>query len=1141
MSDLANQVNEPILNSAFTEPKLYWYLQEGRAPDQRRGRRKSIVFRPNDQREEWDLRDGTLAHSTEYGGGYELILVNRIRERLKQWREQGYPGVSRVTLDLLKHWKREGRKQPLFFAQLEAAETIIFLVEAPLDLRQGIAVPRDLAHNEKDSKGRDGFTRYASKLATGTGKTTVMAMLTAWSILNKVVSRSDKRFSDTVLVVCPNVTIRNRLQELDPDRGDASLYRTRDLVPAGESMALLAQGKVIVTNWHVFEPQAPSVNGERSRILKVGVPITTTETITIGTKNDTARGRRFLTEETLLTQIAQGLIEIVEEGKDSTGRRTVKARVTRYLESDAKLLRRVLGADVAKKSNVLVLNDEAHHAYRVRAALPDNWDSMAEDEQQAWLDEQNEATVWVEGLDRVNWNSGRGGGINFCVDLSATPYFLGRIGQETNRPFPWTVSDFGLMDAIESGLVKIPQLAVRDTTGKPVAGYFNIWQYVMEKLTPGERGGKRAQPRPAAILKYAALPIQQLAGLWQEEAARWKEEGEQRWPVFIVVCKNIKIATAIYDWLANDTRPDNIGSAGIEEFRNRNDESYTIRVDTKVAFETDSENAKNDEHLWMRFTLDSVGKLEWPKDVAGRVVYPEGFETLAEKLNRPKHPPGRDVRCIVSVTMLTEGWDCNTVTHVIGLRPFQSQLLCEQVVGRALRRRHYDENEDGKFSEELAKIFGVPFEVVPFKESGTPPPPTKKRRHVFALPERASLEITFPRVLRYEQLIRRVVAVDWEHIASTELDPQHIPAEVEIQGLAINDEGKMRFGPGFRIDTANLEAERKRFPLQRVEFEFASQLTRVLIKENRCNIPAQRLFPQVLSIVRRYIAKNVKAKSPFRPLDVWHSPFYGLALSRMRDAIRGDIDEGESAEQPVFDPGREIGSTADVDFWTSKDVREAIRSHLNYIVADTKQWEQSAAYYLDKSEVVHSFVKNSYDPFGTRSVLGFTIPYRLEEDTHEYVPDFLVQLDSECNLKLILESKGFPDPKKEDKSQAAKRWVDAVNLDGRFGRWAYAVAEHPSEVRGILQEIIRSWKEPAPGIRRSANVCGGEACVGNTRIPVWVLAESRRLGMSDADLLQNYPGLSQESLAHAWEFAATHRAEIDRDTRLNERESPEEN
>ncbi len=178
----------------------------------------------------------------------------------------------------------------------------------------------------------------------------------------------------------------------------------------------------------------------------------------------------------------------------------------------------------------------------------------------------------------------------------------------------------------------------------------------------------------------------------------------------------------------------------------------TIRVDTKVIHETDVEGAKRDEVRWMRFTLDTVGKTNWPTDRQGRPLYPEGFEELAKKLERPLHPPGRDVRCIVSVGMLTEGWDCNTVTHIIGLRPFMSQLLCEQVVGRGLRRVSYELGENGKFTEEVAKVFGVPFEVIPFKANPQgPAPPRVKKYHVHAIPEKAQYEIQFPRVEGYTQ------------------------------------------------------------------------------------------------------------------------------------------------------------------------------------------------------------------------------------------------------------------------------------------------------------------------------------------------------------------------------------------------------
>jgi type III restriction enzyme len=294
--------------------------------------------------------------------------------------------------------------------------------------------------------------------------------------------------------------------------------------------------------------------------------------------------------------------------------------------------------------------------------------------------------VWVEGLDRIH----RLRGVNVCVDLSATPYFLGRMGADTNRIFPWVVSDFGLTDAIESGLVKIPQLAVRDSTGAAIPGYFNIWRWVLPKLTPAERGATKGSPKPEAIVKWAATPIAMLAGLWEEQREEWrKERDDPRPPVFIIVCKNTAIARVVYEWLALDRPPVGIPSVNIPGVRNSDGRINTIRADSKVIHETDSGQPKTDDAAWMRLTLDTVGKIDWPRDRQGRELYPEGFEDLARKRGQPLHPPGRDVQCIVSVGMLTEGWDCNTVTHIVGLRPFMSQLLCEQVVGRGLRRADY--------------------------------------------------------------------------------------------------------------------------------------------------------------------------------------------------------------------------------------------------------------------------------------------------------------------------------------------------------------------------------------------------------------------------------------------------------------------
>ena len=230
-----------------------------------------------------------------------------------------------------------------------------------------------------------------------------------------------------------------------------------------------------------------------------------------------------------------------ETAKDGTLLKvTVESR--RYVQSDTALVNRILGREVGGKQNILIMNDEAHHAYRiVRKNNDEDEDDLFDEEEEA-EDFFKEATVWIDGLDRIQ----KLRGINFCLDLSATPYFLGRVGQDTNRPFPWVVSDFGLIDAIESGLVKIPQLAVRDTTGKEIPGYFNIWHWILPQLTPAERGGKKANPKPEAILKYAHHPIAMLGGLWEKEREDWLQNLEEtRPPVFILVCKNTQIAKVL--------------------------------------------------------------------------------------------------------------------------------------------------------------------------------------------------------------------------------------------------------------------------------------------------------------------------------------------------------------------------------------------------------------------------------------------------------------------------------------------------------------------------------------------------------------------------------------------------------------------
>ena len=1043
------EVPEPIINTPFEEPAQHWYIREGEEPELRPGRRPAIVYPPRDETGDWDLGSGILRLSAEYRPGYEMAMVNLVRERLKAWREAGWPGVTRTTLELLQYWRREGRdlKKRLFFAQLEAAETVIFLTEARADFRQGINVPVDEPSEQQRADGARAFGRYACKMATGGGKTTVMGMLAAWSILNKVNDRSDGRFSDVVLVVCPNITIKNRLAELDPNSGDASLYRTRDLVPP-HAMPLLTQGRVLVTNWHILSLQeAQTVGGVNARVAKTGRPLRTTETITISSKTTTARRTRYLTLEELDRQVAAGMVTVIPESevreKDGSLKK-VRVESTRYVESDTHWIGRVIGREVGGKQNILVFNDEAHHAYRIRREEKDRDEGDLFGEEDEADEFFQEATVWVDGLDRIH----RLRGINFCVDLSATPYFLGRVGQDRNKPFPWVVSDFGLIDAIESGLVKIPQLAVRDSTGADIPGYFNVWDWILPKLTTAERGGKKGVPKPEAILKWAHVPIAMLGSLWEAEFAEWEKRTDPRRPVFILVCKNTQIAKVVYEWLGEGVQPVGIPESKIERARNRDGQINTIRVDTKVVHETDTDGGKSDETRWMRLTLDTVGKHAWPADSQGRPIYPEDFEELAKKLGRPLHPPGRDIRCIVSVGMLTEGWDCQTVTHIIGLRPFMSQLLCEQVVGRGLRRANYDAGDDGRLGEEVAQIFGVPFEVIPFKANPQgPPKEPPKRWHVHSLPNRAEFKIEFPRVEGYTQAIRDRISVDWASVPPLFIDPGNIPPEVEMKAMSVTNEGRLSLsGPG-RVDEVTLKRERAKLRLQAIAFDVAGGLTKQYLGQSTCEVPSHRLFPQVVNIVMQYLREKVHVQLPGDAKDVYFSPYYGWLVERLAQAIRPDTSQGEAPEVPIFESHRGPGSTEDVDYWTKREPREAIHCHLNYVVPDTERWEQCAAFHIDRHPATAAFVKNAG--------LGFAIPYFHNGQSHDYIPDFIIRLkgESEHARYLILETKGF-DPLADVKKAAADRWVAAVNADGRYGHWLYDMIRKPEEAIQKLDAAI---------------------------------------------------------------------------------------
>lgn len=580
-----NEVENPIINSPFAEPAFHWRIEKGKPPVKAPGRRPASYFYrvpESGARGRKGKAQLSLLRDTAVGQQEDLHRVNWIRGRVKEWREAGWPGASGVTKELLGLWRAgsDRRAQRLFFAQMEAAETVIFLVEGAESFKRGMpAIPVDEPGAEAKAAGFRAFTRYACKMATGTGKTTVMGMLAAWSILNRVAEPTDDRFSDTVLVVCPNVTIRERLKELDPALGDLSLYRTRQLVPP-ERMEDLRRGEVMIANWHrLARQETSSVNGDSARVVKTGEPVAVVKNA--GKANQT--------------------VEV------------------RYFESDRAWLKRIrseLGNGRGRSPHWLVFNDEAHHAYRRGDAAEEVSLDETEEADRGTLAKKNarEATVWIEGLDRINKLAagGRKKGIRLCVDLSATPFYIQGSGNEVGKPLPWVVSDFGLLDAIESGLVKVPQLPTRDITGNEEASYFNVWRWVEHRAVSDGHGSKLT---PELVMTYATAPINQLAQDWHTRFLGWQKDqaGELHPvpPVFIVVCRDTRVASAVYDWLAEGK-----GAADAPPwFRNRPGLSgagqVTVRIDSKVVEDMEVGGTK-DETRRLRFILDTIGKKTWP-------------------------------------------------------------------------------------------------------------------------------------------------------------------------------------------------------------------------------------------------------------------------------------------------------------------------------------------------------------------------------------------------------------------------------------------------------------------------------------------------------------------------------------------------
>ena len=926
-------IDRLIINSPYTEPSRHWhYERETRLFSLVEGRRPAGYVVALESSKAFD----------DPGRFVEIPLVNQVRPRVKAWREAGYPGASSITRRLLEHWTdpQEYEARRFFFCQLEAVETLIWLTEAPAAERVGVDIPSD----------GGAFARQCCKMATGAGKTIVMAMAIAWHVVNKVTYPQDTRFSKNVLVLAPGLTVKSRLAVLIPS-SPGNYYEAFRIVPSA-LLDKLRQGRVLVRNWHALS---------------------------------------WDSEE----QLAK---------KRSVDKRGVK--------SDEAYTREVLG-EMANARNLLVINDEAHHAWRVNVQAAGKYLRTRD-----MKDSAEEATVWVGGLDRLH----RARGILTCYDFSATPFSPS--GKQTTQEalFGWIVSDFGLNDAIESGLVKTPRVVVRDDAVPDARTYKPRLYHIYNDPEVKDDLNRRAQPHDP--LPDLVLNAYYLLGYdWREAARKWHDQPTP--PVMITVCNRTETAARVK--YAFDHR-----KVHIDELC---DPAGILHIDSKVLAEAEAqEEPVAPVVVAEEGEAEDAGEAPPPKLTKAQQA--ELLRGMVDTVGRRGQPGGR-VQNVISVGMLSEGWDAKTVTHIMGLRAFTSQLLCEQVVGRGLRRTSYEVNEhSGLFDPEYVNIFGVPFTFLPHESvDGPPPPPPPPKTAIEPDPAKAQYEIHWPNIVRIDYVLRPTLTLDWNHVRPLELDAAQTAQVAELAPII---EGKPDVT---QVDRIELERLAREFRTQRIIFETARDVYDQMQQTWRGS--KELLLAQVVRLVEQFIHSDKIAIHPplFYQDDLRRRLIITLNMTKVVqhiwDALR--LENTERLE-PVFDRDHPTRSTGDMSTWyTGKPCERTLKSHINFCVFDST-WEASDAYVLDHHAAVAAWVKNDH--------LGFEVLYVYRGVVHKYRPDFLIRLIS--GEMLVLETKGQDTEQDRVKRQALDEWVKAVNAQGRFGHWRWDVARRPGDIQDIL-------------------------------------------------------------------------------------------
>jgi type III restriction enzyme len=995
-------IENPVINSPFVEPRRHFrFDDEGITKEINEFRRPSGYFVPVPQPR---ARKGgrQLSFDTEWTNDRlrENTLVNQIREKVGIWRKGGYREVTKATASLLQHWQSADRFRSLFFCQIEALETAIYLTEVARKYNdQWIENSLRTANEEANP----GLYRVAFKMATGSGKTVVMAMLIAWQVFNKMANPQDPRFTDSFLIVTPGITIRDRLGVLLPNSPN-NYYAEHDVVPK-DRCDDLNRARIIVTNFHTFLRRERNSAGKLTKLL-------------------------------------------LSDGKESP-----------FTETPDQMVLRVC-REFGRKA-IMVINDEAHHCYRRKAE--DTTERLTGDDRKEAEGRNKKARVWLSGLEAVQSKLG----IKVVWDLSATPFFLRGSGYSEGTLFPWVVSDFGLVDSIESGIVKVPRVPVADdsvTGDRPTYRY--IWDRIRDHLPKKGRsaeylGGEQKVP---VVLEGA---LKSLYGNYEKYYRKWETNEEARAkgqtpPVFIVVCNNTSVSKLVFDYVAGWEKELPDGSkllvpGKLAIFSNVDGSVWRPRPNTVLI---DSEQLESGEAMsedFKRIAAVEIEefKAEYRRRFPGRDPGSVTDEDLLREVMNTVGKPGKlgeQIRCVVSVSMLTEGWDANTVTHILGVRAFGTQLLCEQVVGRGLRRIGYTPNAQGMLDPQYAEVYGVPFSFIPCSGSTDDPRPGPTPTRVRAIEDRIACEITFPRLVGYRyDLPEEHLEASYGRETQMALTTEDIPSTTEnapIVGETVIhtlDDLKRRRDQEIAFLLAKLVLEKY------FRQDGAKRTDRPQVHHFDGEVKAW-LFPEVLAITRRWLKECVTCKgNAFKQMLLLIEPAHEAADHIYRMMVSST--EGKKTLKPILRPYDMVGSTRHVDFDTVRDVYVTNPKfcHVSHVVCDTKSWEQKMAQVLEEladEGLVASYVKNQG--------LGFCIPYTITGEDRNYMPDFIVRLRlGDEVLNLILEVSGEPRKDKAAKVATARSlWVPAVNNDCRFGRWAFLEITDPWDAQGALRGAL---------------------------------------------------------------------------------------